>query len=125
MDQREPQSAEPAGRVIPLGRTQNPPPKDDEPLHRDIRDLGRILGDTVREQEGTEAYELVEAIRVASVAFHRGNEHERQELLKHVGAPVARRDADHRARVQLFLAPRQHGGGPPPSPAHPPPRAPR
>ncbi len=44
------------------------------PLRDDIRLLGRILGDTVREQEGEETYALVEQIRQASIRFHRHNE---------------------------------------------------
>ncbi|NHK99850.1 phosphoenolpyruvate carboxylase [Rubrivivax benzoatilyticus] len=39
------------------------------PLVEDIRLLGRILGDVIREQEGTEAYELVERVRQLSVAY--------------------------------------------------------
>jgi phosphoenolpyruvate carboxylase len=46
----------------------------DVPLRDDIRLLGRILGDTVREQEGEEVFELVEQIRRASIRFHRDNE---------------------------------------------------
>ena len=46
----------------------------DRPLREDIRLLGRILGDTVREQEGEEVFELVEQIRKASIRFHRDNE---------------------------------------------------
>ncbi len=46
----------------------------DLPLRGDIRLLGRILGDTVREQEGEEVYELVEQTRRASIRFHRDNE---------------------------------------------------
>ena len=46
----------------------------DRPLREDIRLLGRILGDTVREQEGEEVFELVEQIRQASIRFHRDNE---------------------------------------------------
>ena len=46
----------------------------DRPLRDDIRLLGRILGDTVREQEGEEVFELVEQIRQASIRFHRDNE---------------------------------------------------
>ncbi len=52
-------------------------PEDDDkdvPLRDDIRLLGRILGDTVREQEGEETYALVEQIRQASIRFHRRNE---------------------------------------------------
>ena len=42
----------------------------DEPLRDDIRLLGRILGDTVREQEGDSVYELVERVRQTAVRFH-------------------------------------------------------
>ena len=41
------------------------------PLREDIRLLGRLLGDTVREQEGPEAFETIERIRRSSIAFHR------------------------------------------------------
>ncbi len=40
-----------------------------QPLMDDIRLLGRILGEVIREQEGREAYELVERVRQLSVAF--------------------------------------------------------
>ena len=40
-----------------------------KPLVEDIRLLGRILGDVIREQEGAAAYELIERIRQLSVAF--------------------------------------------------------
>jgi phosphoenolpyruvate carboxylase len=40
-----------------------------KPLVEDIRLLGRILGDTIREQEGTAAFELIERIRQLSVAY--------------------------------------------------------
>jgi len=39
------------------------------PLVDDIRLLGRILGDVIREQEGHEAFELVERVRKLSVAY--------------------------------------------------------
>ena len=39
------------------------------PLVDDIRLLGRILGDVIREQEGKEAFELVERVRKLSVAY--------------------------------------------------------
>ena len=57
--------------------------KDNErPLREDIRLLGRILGDTVREQEGPAAFELVERIRKLSVAFRRDADHEADKALK-------------------------------------------
>jgi phosphoenolpyruvate carboxylase len=39
------------------------------PLVDDIRLLGRILGDVIREQEGKDAFELVERVRQLSVAY--------------------------------------------------------
>ncbi len=39
------------------------------PLVEDIRLLGRILGDVIREQEGQAAFDLVERVRQLSVAF--------------------------------------------------------
>jgi phosphoenolpyruvate carboxylase len=43
----------------------------DLPLRDDIRLLGRLLGDTVREQEGDAAFDVVEKIRQTSVRFDR------------------------------------------------------
>ncbi|SEM54567.1 phosphoenolpyruvate carboxylase [Bradyrhizobium sp. OK095] len=43
----------------------------DTRLRDDIRLLGRILGDTVRDQEGPELFDLVERIRQTSIRFHR------------------------------------------------------
>ncbi|MET4326961.1 phosphoenolpyruvate carboxylase [Bradyrhizobium sp. i1.15.2] len=43
----------------------------DARMRDDIRLLGRILGDTVRDQEGAELFDLVERIRQTSIRFHR------------------------------------------------------
>jgi phosphoenolpyruvate carboxylase len=43
----------------------------DHPLRADIRRLGRILGETVREQHGDQAFELIEHIRRTSIRFRR------------------------------------------------------
>ena len=40
-------------------------------LRDDIRFLGAILGDTIREQEGTDTFDLIENIRRLSVQYHR------------------------------------------------------
>src|SRR3982075_3224596 len=45
--------------------------EEDARLRNDIRLLGRILGDTVRDQEGADAFDLVESIRQTSIRFHR------------------------------------------------------
>jgi len=43
----------------------------DVPLREDIRLLGRILGDTLREQEGDQTFELVESVRRSAVRFRK------------------------------------------------------
>ena len=53
----------------------------ERPLTEDIRLLGRLLGDVIREQAGASEFELIERIRQLSVAF--------------------RRDADTRADTEL------------------------
>ncbi len=54
----------------------------DLPLIQDIRLLGRILGDVIREQEGVAAYDLVEQIRKLSVAFRRDADQDADKALK-------------------------------------------
>jgi phosphoenolpyruvate carboxylase len=57
-------------------------PEKDLPLVEDIRLLGRILGDVIREQEGGNAFELIEQIRQLSVAFRRHDDKEADLQLK-------------------------------------------
>ena len=45
-----------------------------KPLVEDIRLLGRILGDVIREQEGAEAFELIERVRQLSVGYRLKND---------------------------------------------------
>ncbi|MFX8090362.1 phosphoenolpyruvate carboxylase, partial [Acinetobacter baumannii] len=53
----------------------------DQPLKEDIRFLGRLLGDVLREQEGGAAFETVETIRQTAVRFRRdGDRQAEQEL---------------------------------------------
>ena len=57
-------------------------PDKDQPLLEDIRLLGRMLGDVIREQEGAAAFDLIERIRQLSVAFHRDADATAQQALK-------------------------------------------
>src|SRR5688500_14309357 len=55
-------------------------PKEDR-LREDIRLLGRMLGDTLREQEGEPTFDLVENIRQTAIRFRRDQDPKaRQEL---------------------------------------------
>ncbi|MBC8267757.1 MAG: phosphoenolpyruvate carboxylase [Rhodospirillaceae bacterium] len=61
-------------------------PDKDAPLRDDIHLLGRLLGNTVREQNGEDAFEIVEMIRQISVRYHRDDDEpakkELEEILK-------------------------------------------
>ena len=62
-----------APAATPTASPARRPSRSDKelPLIQDIRLLGRLLGDVIREHEGTATYELVERIRTLSVAFRR------------------------------------------------------
>jgi len=55
--------------------------RGDAPLSEDIRLLGRLLGDAVREHEGPEAFERIETIRRLSVAASRHKDKDAAEKL--------------------------------------------
>jgi phosphoenolpyruvate carboxylase len=44
------------------------PDLKERPLHRDVRSLGRLLGNVMREQEGEPFFETVESLRKLSIA---------------------------------------------------------
>ncbi len=69
----------PNASIPPLKRNSR---DNERPLVEDIRLLGRILGDVIREQEGAEIYELIEKIRKLSVSFRRDADQEADKALK-------------------------------------------
>jgi phosphoenolpyruvate carboxylase len=56
----------------------------DQPLREDVRLLGRILGDTLREQEGDETFQLIENVRRAAVRFRKTQDERDGEALEQV-----------------------------------------
>jgi phosphoenolpyruvate carboxylase len=54
----------------------------DQPLFEDIRYLGRLLGDVVREQEGNAVFDVVETIRQTAVKFRREDDNEALQTLE-------------------------------------------
>ena len=59
----------------------------DLPLREDVRLLGRILGETLREQEGEASYTLIESVRRAAVRFRKTqDDRDRVELEKTLDA---------------------------------------
>ena len=74
----------PQNTMTRMPRSNSLPSRQDNerPLLQDIRLLGRILGDVIREQEGVAAFELIEQIRQLSVAFHRDADRDADKSLK-------------------------------------------
>ena len=78
-------------------------PEKDLPLRDDIRLLGRILGDTVREQQGEAVFGVVERIRQTSIRFHRGEDAARRELEATLNS-LSRGQAIHIIRAYSFFS---------------------
>ena len=97
------------------------------PLRRDVRSLGTLLGEVLREQAGEELFAQVEALRQGTIrrrdAEARGNE---EEAARHAASgagtgALAARGARHPAyaRLRLLLRAHQSGGDQPPqAPPH-------
>ena len=68
---------------------KTPVRQQDRPLVEDIRLLGRLLGDVIREQEGRVAFDLVEKIRQLSVSFRRHDDTQADRQLKRVLARLS------------------------------------
>ena len=71
-----------------MRRVQSAADKD-APLRYDIRLLGRILGETVRAQEGERTFDIIERIRLTALRFHRDADasagHDLQTIIKGIG----------------------------------------
>ncbi|HSO00755.1 MAG TPA: phosphoenolpyruvate carboxylase, partial [Candidatus Nanopelagicales bacterium] len=61
----------------------------DRPLRRDVRMLGRILGEVLLEQEGKELFELEERIRTLSIRRRRGPTEGRAQAAADLAATLA------------------------------------
>ncbi|QMV74524.1 phosphoenolpyruvate carboxylase [Comamonas piscis] len=74
---RKPKASSPAPAQAVARRADK-----DQPLMDDIRLLGRILGDVIREQEGQAAFDLIEQVRQLSVAYRRNDDQDAEKSLK-------------------------------------------
>ncbi len=79
-------------------------PEKDLPLRDDIRLLGRILGDTVREQQGEAIYSIVERIRQTSIRFHRTEDVSARRELEDTLNDLSRGQAIHIIRAYGFFS---------------------
>ena len=76
----------------------------DHALFDDIRHLGRLLGDVIREQEGQAMYDIVEKVRQQSVAFHRDGEAQQRRALDRLLQGLSRDQAVSVIRAFSFFS---------------------
>jgi phosphoenolpyruvate carboxylase len=76
----------------------------DQPLKNDIRLLGRILGDTIRRQEGAAVYELIETIRQTSIRFRRDDDFQAKQELEHLLNTLSPEQTRHVVRAFSYFS---------------------
>ena len=76
----------------------------DAPLREDIRHLGRILGDTVRAQEGEAVFERIEHIRQSSIRFRRDDDLEARRELEATLDALSRDQTLHVVRAFSYFS---------------------
>lgn len=76
----------------------------DLPLKEDIRLLGRILGDTVRAQEGEAVFDLIEHIRQTSIRFRRNDDVAARRELEAMLDSLSREQTTHVIRAFSYFS---------------------
>ncbi len=74
------------------------------PLRDDIRLLGRLLGDTVRDQEGSASFDLVEHVRQSSIAFRRDDDVAARRELERILDALSREETMVVARAFSYFS---------------------
>jgi phosphoenolpyruvate carboxylase len=91
-----------SGRIP--GRATEADSDQDQPLRDDIRLLGRLLGDTIRDQEGEAIFDLVERMRSMSVRFHRDDDQIARQALETILAELSPEQAPRLVRAATYFA---------------------
>ncbi len=76
----------------------------DTPLREDIRLLGRLLGDTVRDHEGEAVFDLIERVRQCSVRFRRDDDLAARRELEATLDALSRDETIHVVRAFSYFS---------------------
>lgn len=90
--------------LTPMKKTPPSAEDKDAPLRDDIRFLGRLLGDTLRQQEGDEAFDTVEHIRQLATRFHRHHDLAARDQLEAVLAALPNEQTTQVARAFSYFS---------------------
>jgi len=97
----------PKTQGLPTRRVTPAPTVDsdkDLPLKQDIRLLGSILGDTLREHEGVAVFELIEHVRQTALRFHRDEDPGARRELEKILARLSRDEATQVVRAFSYFS---------------------
>ncbi|TRZ67042.1 MAG: phosphoenolpyruvate carboxylase, partial [Rhodocyclaceae bacterium] len=83
-------------------RTESP--DKDQPLRDDIRLLGRILGDTLREQEGEAVFDIIERVRQLAIRLHRDDDRSARRELADLLDALSRDQANQVVRAFSYFS---------------------
>jgi phosphoenolpyruvate carboxylase len=88
------------------GQAGAPRARDDKdlPLFEDIRFLGRLLGDVVREQEGDAVFDVVESVRQTAVKFRREDDREAAQKLDKMLTRLTREQTNSVVRAFSYFS---------------------
>jgi phosphoenolpyruvate carboxylase len=75
----------------------------DLPLREDIRYLGRVLGDTIREQAGPKVFDLVERIRQSAIRYRRDQDGRSLRTLEKTIGALGQDDATNVVRAFSYF----------------------
>ncbi|HVR02909.1 MAG TPA: phosphoenolpyruvate carboxylase [Polyangia bacterium] len=98
-----PASVPPARRGPSLRRPTKKKHDLDLPLREDIRYLGRILGDTIREQAGPTVFDLVERIRQSAIRYRRDQDGRSLRTLEKTIGGLGQDDATNVVRAFSYF----------------------
>lgn len=76
----------------------------DEPLKNDIRLLGRVLGDTIRQQEGQDVFDIIEQIRQTSIRFRRDDDIQAKQELAQLLNSLSPENTRHVVRAFSYFS---------------------
>jgi len=85
-----------AAKVTTTRKRSRRPSDGDADLREDIRFLGRLLGDTIREQAGSEVFDLVESIRRTAIRYRKDHD---APSLQHLERTIGRLHPAHATLV--------------------------
>jgi phosphoenolpyruvate carboxylase len=79
-------------------------PDKDQPLRDDIRLMGKLLGDTLRDQQGDNTFDLIESIRQTAVRYRKHADANERQQMEHILNKLANADTISVVRAFAYFS---------------------